>query len=305
MHLKRRWINRRVYEYFAANVAPLLGWRDPILVYQMGAVGSSSIRNSLFRCNDPATKLVLMSHEYFPIRHRGPERMRVDPELREDVAREIAHDERVFRGFSARKRIARRFREKFYTEAIHRNYLAPNRAARAITLVREPVAHNISMFFQVMHDYIGVGFERDGFTTEELIQIFLERFIHSRPLTWLDAELKSALGIDVYQHPFQCGRGYTVLSNGTVDLLVLRAELDDEAKSRAIGNFLGIEGFELLRSNVGSEKGYADAYRRFKQQIEVPALLLDRMYASKFARHFYSPAEIEAFRKRWRKGKAT
>ena len=38
MHLKRRWINRQVYEYFAVNLGPVLGWRDPILVYQMGRV---------------------------------------------------------------------------------------------------------------------------------------------------------------------------------------------------------------------------------------------------------------------------
>ena len=95
-HLKRRWIDRRVYEYFAVNIAPWLGWRDPILVYQMGKVGSSSIRNSLFRCQDPRTRLVLMSHEFFPVRHRDPRRIQVDPEFHADVLREMEHDRAVF-----------------------------------------------------------------------------------------------------------------------------------------------------------------------------------------------------------------
>jgi hypothetical protein len=40
MHLRQYWIDRRVYEYFAVNIAPLLGWRNPTLIYQMGGVGS-------------------------------------------------------------------------------------------------------------------------------------------------------------------------------------------------------------------------------------------------------------------------
>ncbi len=98
MHLRKRWINRETYEYFAVNLGPLLGWRDPILVYQMGGVGSSSIRNSLFRNRDPRTRLVLMSHEFFGVKDRDPAEIDIELEYEDKIIREIEHDRLFFAG---------------------------------------------------------------------------------------------------------------------------------------------------------------------------------------------------------------
>ena len=304
MHLKRRWIDRRVYEYFAVNVAPLLKWRDPILVYQMGKVGSSSIRNSLFRCQDLGTHLVLMSHEFFPIRNRDLGRIDIEPEYRDDVIREIEHDQRVFAQFPLRKRLGWRFREKFYTERIYRAYVKPGHPLRVITLVREPIANNVSMFFQLMDHYIGTTIEQSTHDIETIIQIFLERYMHSRPLTWFDAEVKTTLGVDVYRHPFPIAQGYNIVKADNISLLVLKCELDDQAKAGAIAEFLGLDNFEIVRSNVTGEKSHAQQYAEFKQRIKVPERLLDEMYESKFARFFYSEEERARCRDRWSGRKA-
>jgi hypothetical protein len=299
MHLKRRWIDRRVYEYFAVNIAPLLNWRDPILIYQMGKVGSSSIRNSLFRCQDPCTQLVLMSHEFFPIRNRDLRRIDIEPEYRDDVIREIEHDQRVFQQFGLRKRMGWRFREKFYTERIYKAYVKPKHELRVITLVREPIANNVSMFFQLIDHYIGTTIEQSGHDIESIIQIFLDQYMHTRPLTWFGAEEKTTLGIDVFKYPFPIAQGYNIVSNDNVSMLVLKVELDDQTKSRAIAEFLGLDNFEIVRSNVTSDKSHAKQYAEFKQRIRVPARLLDEMYESKYARFFYSEEERSHCRDRW------
>jgi hypothetical protein len=299
LHLKKRWFDRRIYEYFAVNIAPWLNWGDPILIYQMGKVGSSSIRNSLFRCPDPRTRLVLMSHEYFPIRNRDLDRISVEPEYREMLAHEIAHEQHVYRQFSLRERMGRRFREKFYAEMIYRSYVEPKRRLKVITLVREPVANNVSMFFQLLGRYIGANVDPSECDTDELIDIFIDKYMHSRPLTWLDAEVKTHFGIDIFQHPFPIEKGYTTISRENVSLLVLRCDLDDRMKAQAIADFIGLDEFEIVRSNVGSEKGYASPYEKFKQRITIPPYLLESMYESKFARHFYSREERDLFRKRW------
>jgi hypothetical protein len=302
VHLNKRWLDRRVYEYFAVHIAPWLHWGDPILIYQMGKVGSSSIRNSLFRCPDPRTRLVLMSHEYFPIRNRDPELIAIEPEYRDMLAREIAHEKRVYQQFSLRKRLGRRFREKFYVEMIYRNYIRPKRRVKVITLVREPVANNVSMFFQLLRRYIGPDVEPSECATDKLIGIFIEKYMHARPLTWLDAEVKTHFGIDIYQHPFPIEQGYTTITRENVSLLLLRCELDDRTKARAIADFIGLDEFEIVRSNTRSEKPEAEKYEEFKRMIRVPPALLDLMYDSKFARHFYSKAERDHFRKRWSGG---
>ncbi len=299
MYLKAKWFDRRVYEYFAVHIAPWLNWADPILIYQMGKVGSSSIRNSLFRCPDPRTRLVLNSHEYFPVRDRDPNRIALEPEYRNMLAREIAHEQHVYQQRSLRQRMGRRFREKFYAEMIYRRYVQPKRRLKVITLVREPVANNISMFFQVLYQYLGQDVQPVACDTDELIDVFIERYMHSRPLTWLDAEIKTHFGIDVFQLPFPIERGYTTISQDNVSLLVLRCDLDDRAKGRAIADFIGLDKFEIVRSNVASDKNYAIPYSMFKQRIKLPPPLLDQMYDSKFARHFFSKEELDLFREQW------
>jgi Putative capsular polysaccharide synthesis protein len=299
MYLNKKWINRQVYEYFSVNIAPLLGWRDPILVYQMGKVGSSSIRNSLFRCQDPRTRLVLMCHEFFPIRNRDPGKIDIEPEYKEYVVREMEHDRRVFEQFTLRQRLGWLFRKKFYTERIYRAYVQPGGQVRAITLVRDPVAHNISLFFQVFGQYTGTTIEESGYGIDEMIRIFLDRYAYYRPLIWLDAELKTTLGIDVYKSPFPLDKGYAIMSRDNISLLVLKCELDDQSKTDAIKEFLGLEDFEIVRSNVTSQKSHAKQYQEFKQRIVIPAPLLDEVYGSKFAKHFYSTDELARLRAHW------
>ncbi len=299
MHLNKRWIDRRVYEYFAVNIAPLLNWRDPILVYQMGKVGSSSIRNSLFRCRDPRTRLVLMSHEFHPLRERDPDRTAIEPESRDYLRRAIEHDRRVYRGYSRRRRLGLRFRERFYSERIYKAYVQSGQRLRVITLVREPVANNVSMFFQLIDQYSDAKIQRSNHDIDELIGVFLTRYLHSRPLVWFDAELRITLGIDVFQHPFPVDKGYTVISSSAIELLVLKCELDDRAKARAIAQFLDLEDFEIVRSNVTSQKPYADQYAEFKRRLRIPLPLLDELYESKYARHFYSEGERARLRARW------
>ena len=299
MHLKKKWINRRVYEYFMVTIAPWFNRDVPVLIYQMGKVGSSSLRNSLFRCQNPRTRRILMSHEYFPIRMRDPDRIEIEPEYQEMLEREIRHEQRIYEQFSLLNRMGRRFREKFYAERIYKAYVRPQRPLRVITLVREPVANNISMFFQRLRHYISSDAEISDYGTDELISIFLENYMHSRPITWLDAEIKTNFGIDVFRKPFPVHRGHTVISEGKTSLLVLRCELDDRTKARAVADFLGLDEFEIVRSNVTSEKSYATQYAEFRQRIKIPTPLLDQMYNSKFARHFYSSEERKKFRARW------
>jgi len=82
-------------------------------------------------------------------------------------------------------------------------------------------------------------------------------------------------------------------------LLVLKCELDDRSKSAAIAEFLGLNDFQIVRSNVTSDKAYAAQYAEFKRRVRVPPALLERMYASKYARFFYSDEERARYRAQW------
>jgi hypothetical protein len=84
--------------------------------------------------------------------------------------------------------------------------------------------------------------------------------------------------------------------------LVLRCELSDEVKAGAIADFLNLEEFTIVRSNRTSDKPYAYQYDEFRRRIRLPATLLDELYESKFAKHFYSDEERRQWRTRWLTG---
>jgi hypothetical protein len=130
--------------------------------------------------------------------------------------------------------------------------------------------------------------------------VFLDEYGHSTPLKWFDSEVKTTVGIDVYSTPFDHARARLRVSEGPFDLLILRAEDDDEAKEAALNEFFDRDDLTIVRTNVGAEKGYADLYERFRENLVLPEDYLDTMYESRLARHFYTDEERAAMRARWR-----
>ncbi len=185
-----------------------------------------------------------------------------------------------------------------------------------VSAVRDPVARNVSSFFQNLRLFFdfdwhqrsrgegqarAVGELRELFQSSFLNEEWLRMGMDSDPLTWLDTELRPALGIDVFREPFPTGRGYRIYSGTRARLLLFRLEDMDRCAGPAVEEFLGVRGFTLLPRNVASEKGYASLYRRFLDSLVLPDEYLDRMYGSRFSRHFYSEQELATFKNRWRR----
>jgi hypothetical protein len=176
---------------------------------------------------------------------------------------------------------------------------------KIITLVRDPIARNISSFFQLIDDEYEFDYRKKARSmstdelVEELIQFFLERHDHDVPLTWYDVELKPIFAIDVFATEFPKSRGYQIYHGENADVLLIRLEDLDRCAAVALKEFLGIESFKLMNTNISTDKYYADAYREFIRKVHLPPDYIDRMYTSKFVRHFYSDEEIDLFRARW------
>lgn len=283
---------RRYSTYLGVRVSP----RPPILVYQMGKVASSSVRNSLLL---HGVGPVLHLHSFSPLRERRVEEIGIEEELRQPLSEEIAHARKVFERAPLLRRVNLLYRERVYNRRIYELCIGRDRTAKIVTLVRDPVGTNLSMFFERFAEYAGVSYVPGAFSTDEIVDLFGERYGHSRPLTWFDVEMKTSLGLDVYRWPFPTDRGHLVANRGKMDLLILQCELADSEKERAISEFLGLEGFRMARSNIGAHRSYGAQYQEVKRRIRLPASLLDRLYHSKYARHFYSESDREKLRSRW------
>ena len=262
-----------------------------ILVYQMGKVGSSSVVRSLKARNF----LTFNVHTFDPYYLNKDQQLYRKEFVAGSINAKTLWDELLFR-----KLLGCRFNGK---------------PIKIITLVRDPVARNISHFFQwpnmIMEQTTGKyhlrspSFEYDEvFSTEgtedKLAHLFMTQFKrHGRPLIWLDQELKHHFGIDAYSHDFPKEKGYAIYREGNIKAMLIKLEKLSEAAGEAFRNFLGIESFQLVPANVGRKKNTSDLYKRFLNSIKLPPDYLDTMYKSRFANHFYSRKEIESFRTRW------
>lgn len=243
----------------------------PVVVYQMGKVGSSSIENSLMRA---------LERPVFHVHMMNPENIK--------------------RHFNNLLHQRNPIPDHLITgKLLHKAIITRNREAKFITSVREPIARNISAFFQNISILAPEISNSEWLSVDELTSIFLQRYPHTVPLNWFDREIAQTLRIDVYAHSFPKEKGYMQLSNGNFDLLILKSELDDRAKEREIASFLDLSSFSLRRYNVAAEKSYAEMYQSFVRNIQLPTFYINAMCDAKFTRHFYTDSEINRMRTRW------
>jgi hypothetical protein len=174
------------------------------------------------------------------------------------------------------------------------------RSLNVISLTRDPIGRNISVFFQNFEKHTGVPYHKANFSIEELKTIFLNKFSNGKPLGWYDRNIKANFGIDVYRTSFpKCG--FATYTHKNVRLLVLKSEIDDNEKQRAIGEFLNINNFQLLNRNISADKEYASTYMDFKRNVKLPSDYLEMMCKSKYFTHFYDQEVIDAVRTKWSK----
>lgn len=263
---------------------------EPIIVYQMGKVGSSTIVASLRALN--LNKPIYHVHSLILARISS----------RKQIYQQMFRNG----GDGDLRRVKHLFASRYLYKKLARGAAGKN--WKVISLVRDPVAMNISGFFQIIDYYLPNFFERyenRDISIEDAIAVFLTDYDHDKPLIWFDVELKATFGIDVFITKFPTSKGYEIYRRESFEALVIRLENVNECAAAALREFLDVSDFELIKANVSSEKRYNAAYRKFKETIKLPSAYLDKMYSSAFARHFYTEKEITKLRAKWEGSLAT
>lgn len=275
------WLYKRLrYREFRSA---LESGKKPLVIYQMGKVGSSTIVNSLQRLpvDYHIHQVHVLTHDWI-----------------EKVHRQYMHASAV----QGRPIIEPHILSSMYVRE-KLDCPAPADKWKVISLVRDPIARNISCFFQAFHIYFpeyGKHLEDGGLDTGTLLKVFHEKFQeHETPLIWFETHMEPVFGIDVYAEPFAKEKGFRIYRNDHAELLVLRMEDIDLCAREAFREFLGIEDFVVAPKNITGNKGYSSLYGKFKEEVVISHEMLDHMYASRYMRHFYTEKEIQAFRRRW------
>jgi len=275
------WIERVYINWVNFNV------RSPILIYQMGKVGSTSVYRSL--------KKSAVKHPIFHIHWFSKEGLNRATVLKDDINDPI---------FNMHFRRCRLLRAKYDTNKIKKWTF--------ITLVRDPIDREISNIFQdieIFHRHLINN--KKQIKVEEtlaLVKNKIERNILDVDycLTWFDKEFNKALSFDVYDFPFDKKIGYTIIKYNQNDVLILKLEKLTDCFKEALKDFLDTNLYiGLVRANISDRKKYSSDVKIIRDNLKLSPEAIDRIYSKKFVNHFYSRQEINGFKKKWTETRAS
>jgi len=300
-HVKRPLISLAESNYYTARLLyfrtlhrnKIKYGKSPLLIYQMGKVGSSTIQRSLDALN--------LGMPIFHVHYLSKKRV-------EDLEKE----RRRYFGTEKYGLLKRPWLYQYLGKALNEKF--DGQKWKIISLTRDPIARNLSAFFEnleftpvsesggywVKSDYYRISPLKVNIDNlESLISLFFDRLYHESPLEFFDRELNKVFGIDVYSSAFPRSEGYKIYVGEKADALVIRLENLNRCAQLAFKEFFNTDRVNLMGSNIGSEKEYATLYSRFKDDIRLPESYINRMYRSKFVQHFYSDTEIKGLRSKW------
>ena len=254
---------------------------EDVIVYQMAKVGSWSVVESL-RYAYNRLALPVQVHHVHNLNHLDEFEAALKAQADSEQL-EVVQNEQVLR-----KLIDQDHRRRW----------------KLISLVRDPVARNVSWFFHKLDQLVPDWQERrkrSSLSLDELQEVFLHagQDAHKIPEIWFDNEMLPVFGIDVFAEPFPSEIGYKIYPDSPrASLLLIRLENLRACASTAMRQFLSLDDFTLIDSNVGDDREYAEVYRAFRR-LPLPRTYVESVYSTKFVRHFYSEQEIEKFTRMW------
>ena len=246
----------------------------PILVWQMGKVGSMSMVAALSAAGISAVHVHVLNPSSLAQRRRRRADAGLPPIQQHEEADRLAPliaDRQV--GF------------------------------RVVSGVRDPIAQHLSAVFQKWDDFppcSGV----DKTNPASVAQWFIETCDPDAVATWFEDEFEVVFGVDVYAMPFDRDAKSLRLKAGRLDLLVLRCEDSNVSKQASLNDFFGRGDLRLANENLAASKPQGDLYAEVRNRIRMPAALVERFLATRWVGHFYAREEIQAMRTFWTKADA-
>jgi hypothetical protein len=267
--------------------------KQPLIIFQMGKVGSTTILHSL--------KTSLIENPLFQVHvlsSNGIEKMEEN----------YYGNSNKFFSKSLLPQTKHLFASHFLRTKIQNGNR--NNKWQIITLVRDPIARNLSEFFYSIADpkddpHIPKSIDlNSSINIKDLKDRFLKRFHEQSddykfPLKWFDEEMKVVFGVDVYLSSFPKDVGYKVYRGERADILLLKLEYLNYIYNDALQDFIGPVDFSLVSVNTTRTKGYYPIYKKFLEDVQLPESYIEKIYTTKYVQHFYSQEEIRRFRQKW------
>lgn len=266
---------RNAYKFRRRNKK--YGIRDPIIVYQMAKVGSTSVYRSLLALDLDVPVYHIHFLNYLD---------EIETWIRQTFGQESKVQEIIREGRQLRRAMER----------------APHRRWNLVSLVRAPIPRTISTYFQNLDanfpDYYQRA-SRNELTACELADYFVNHYVNDTYVTWFDQQVKELFGIDVYASEFPKSRGYQIYEKDKIRLMVIRLEDLNRCASEAFYEFLDVPDFKLATKNVTEQGEFAQFYGTFREVLRLPPERVQQAHKSRYAQHFYTDEELAFSVRAW------
>jgi len=191
----------------------------------------------------------------------------------------------------------------------HIEEIKGQKSIKIITGVREPIARNISWFFQIIDcacvfPEFFIKYEKGLITMDDIIKKFWsQNFVYGKQYDWFEEELEAVFGIDIASIDFPKEKGYAIANfpDRNIELLVLKLEKLDSCLKEALETFLGVENLNcerLDRADFLDENDYL-IYENLRKSLTFSDEYLEEIYDQPLVRHFYTDEEINKFKLKW------
>lgn len=167
------------------------------------------------------------------------------------------------------------------------NAIRRQERVRMISLIRNPIARNISAVFQNLP-------ERLADDRGEIMKR-LRSYSVRTPDHWFKNEFIPVTGVDVFHKKIDSAADHFRFSNGKFDILLIKLETSDARISRLISDFVEAD-IELTRANEASGKWYGPIYREIIANPEcIRGGYVEECANLKYFRTFYLEGERSGF----------
>lgn len=194
-----------------------------------------------------------------------------------------------------------------------------NNIVKMMLGVREPFSQLLSMIFEMQSNFWDQeDYWKNGGDVQKIFDCVLDKEIRNKKADeyydiekefarqtryvekHFDEAVKNIFQIDVYNYPFDCEKGYTIIKRKNIELFIFQLEKLSQLGD-VLSDFLNIKDFVLCSDNVATEKWYNKYYKEAKKNLRIDRDLFNEVYSKKFMRHFYSEKQIDNFREKWDK----
>jgi len=187
-------------------------------------------------------------------------------------------------------------------ECLKRKLIRKRKIVKVVSLVRDPMARDISSFFQDLPHWLAKHLNQSSISVREenfslLEEAFETTFDHSYCLNWFDKEFYRFTKVDIYEHPFDRTSGFSIINSGKFSIFlgdIGRLNLWKEELNTFLGHDLS-----LKEKNRGQKKWYAPLYKEFLSSYRPSGELIAKLYDSRLANHFFSDSNRLIMEKRW------